>query len=117
MDALAGAGGAPSRADERRAACPGGGAGGDFLGSRRRAALRATNTRPRKFYATRHTFITQTLKAGAVSIKKVADYCGTSVEMIEKPGRYSDGGGLVLQVSKGKHSINKCWIFASLAGI
>jgi integrase len=88
VDALAGAGGAPSRADERRAACPGGGAGGDFLGSRRRAALRATNTRPRKFYATRHTFITQTLKAGAVSIKKVADYCGTSVEMIER--HYAD---------------------------
>jgi hypothetical protein len=53
-----------------------------------RPALRATDIRPRKFYATRHTFITQTLKAGAVSMKKLADYCGTSVEMIEK--HYAD---------------------------
>ena len=47
------------------------------------AALRATGLRPRKFYATRHTFITQTLEAGTVSTKKLADYCGTSVGMIE----------------------------------
>jgi integrase len=59
-----------------------------FVDKHWRAALRATNTRPRKFYATRHTFITQTLQAGAISIKKVADYCGTSVEMIEK--HYAD---------------------------
>jgi hypothetical protein len=41
-----------------------------------RPALRACTVRPRKFYATRHTFITQTLQAGAVSIKKLADYAG-----------------------------------------
>jgi len=59
-----------------------------FVDKHWRPALRATSIRPRKFYATRHTFITQTLKAGAISIKKVADYCGTSVEMIER--HYAD---------------------------
>ena len=47
-------------------------------------ALRATGIRPRKFYATRHTFISLTLMAGKVKIKRLADYCGTSVAMIEK---------------------------------
>jgi hypothetical protein len=46
-------------------------------------ALRATAIRPRKFYATRHTFISASLKAG-YNIKRLADYCGTSVEMIER---------------------------------
>ena len=46
-------------------------------------ALRATDTRPRKFYATRHTFITGAVGKGA-NLKWLADYCGTSVEMIEK---------------------------------
>jgi integrase len=59
-----------------------------FVEKHWRPALRALDIRPRKFYATRHTFITQTLLAGAVSIKKLADYCGTSVEMIEK--HYAD---------------------------
>jgi hypothetical protein len=40
--------------------------------------------RPRKFYATRHTFISLTLMAGVVKLKRLADYCGTSIEMIEK---------------------------------
>jgi hypothetical protein len=39
--------------------------------------------RPRKFYATRHTFISLTLMAGVVKLKRLADYCGTSIEMIE----------------------------------
>jgi hypothetical protein len=47
------------------------------------SALRGTGIRPRKFYATRHTFISLTLMAGVVKIKRLADYCGTSV-MIEK---------------------------------
>ena len=47
-------------------------------------ALRATGIRPRKFYATRHTFMSLTLMAGKVKIKRLADYCGTSVAMIEK---------------------------------
>src|SRR5262245_39511344 len=46
-------------------------------------ALRATGIRPRKFYATRHTFISASLEAG-YNIKRLADYCGTSVEMIER---------------------------------
>jgi hypothetical protein len=46
-------------------------------------ALRATAIRPRKFYATRHTFISASLEAG-YKIKRLADYCGMSVEMIER---------------------------------
>jgi integrase len=38
--------------------------------------------RRRKFYATRHTFITEHVKAGQ-NLKALADYCGTSVAMIE----------------------------------
>jgi integrase len=51
-------------------------------------ALRACNVRPRKFYATRHTFISIGLSQG-LNIKWLAEYCGTSVAMIEKHyGRY-----------------------------
>jgi hypothetical protein len=51
-------------------------------------ALSATGIRPRKFYATRHTFISSALTKGA-NLKWLAEYCGTSVEMIEKHyGRY-----------------------------
>ncbi len=51
-------------------------------------ALRVCSLRPRKFYATRHTFISVGLSNGA-NIKWLADYCGTSVAMIEKHyGRY-----------------------------
>ncbi len=46
-------------------------------------ALSATGICPRTFYATRHTFITAAVKRGA-NLKWIADYCGTSVEMIEK---------------------------------
>src|SRR5262245_4493436 len=49
----------------------------------RARALRAAGIRPRKFYATRHTFISASLEAG-YKIKRLADYCGTSVEMIER---------------------------------
>jgi len=45
--------------------------------------LRALGIRPRKFYATRHTFISVALSKGS-NLKWVAEYCGTSVEMIEK---------------------------------
>ena len=37
----------------------------------------------RKFYATRHTFITEMVEKGQ-NLKAIADYCGTSVAMIEK---------------------------------
>jgi integrase len=47
-------------------------------------ALRATGVRARKFYATRHTFISVAVGRPGVNIKWLADYCGTSVEMIEK---------------------------------
>jgi hypothetical protein len=51
-------------------------------------ALRACTVRPRKFYATRHTFISDALSEGA-NIKWLAEYCGTFVAMIEKHyGRY-----------------------------
>ena len=51
-------------------------------------ALRACGIRARKFYATRHTFISDALSQGA-NIKWLAEYCGTSVSMIEKHyGRY-----------------------------
>ena len=44
--------------------------------------------RARKFYATRHTFISDALSHG-LNIKWIAEYCGTSVAMIEKHyGRY-----------------------------
>jgi hypothetical protein len=61
-------------------------------------ALRATGVRPRKFYATRHTFISVALSRGA-NLKWIADYCGTSVEMIERPyGKFlhDDTGQLAL---------------------
>ena len=41
------------------------------------------HVRYRKFYATRHTFITEAIKSGE-NIKAVADYCGTSLDMIQK---------------------------------
>ena len=49
-------------------------------------ALRRLNIRPRKFYATRHTFISLALTRGW-NLKALAEYCGTSVAMIEKQRR------------------------------
>ena len=46
-------------------------------------ALRAIEIRPRKFYATRHTFISLAVGKAGINLKWLADYCGTSVEMIE----------------------------------
>lgn len=45
--------------------------------------LEKLEIRRRKFYATRHTFISVALSKGC-NLKWVAEYCGTSVEMIEK---------------------------------
>jgi integrase len=54
-------------------------------------ALRRLNLRPRKFYATRHTFISVALTRGW-NLKALAEYCGTSVAMIERHyGRYLAG--------------------------
>lgn len=41
------------------------------------------NVRRRKFYATRHTFISELISAGE-SLKAIAEYCGTSTTMIER---------------------------------
>lgn len=62
-------------------------------------ALRATGVRPRKFYATRHTFISVAVSRPGVNLKWLADYCGTSVEMIEKHyagATHQDAGQLAL---------------------
>ena len=51
-------------------------------------ALRSAGVRPRGPYHTRHTFISVGLSYGA-NIKWIADYCGTSPDMIQKHyGRY-----------------------------
>jgi hypothetical protein len=56
-----------------------------------RRPLEALNIRTRKFYATRHTFISIALTAG-VNIKWLAEQCGNSVAMIEKHyGRFLAG--------------------------
>lgn len=53
--------------------------------------LRALNIRARKFYATRHTFISIALTAG-VNLKWLAEQCGNSVAMIERHyGRFLAG--------------------------
>jgi integrase len=53
--------------------------------------LRALNIRTRKFYATRHTFISIALTAG-VNLKWLAEQCGNSVAMIERHyGRFLAG--------------------------
>jgi hypothetical protein len=50
--------------------------------------LRSLGIRPRKFCTTRHTFIAWALSEGA-NLKGLAEYCGTSVQMIEQSyGRY-----------------------------
>lgn len=54
-----------------------------FVESRWHRTLRATGVRPRKFYATRHTFISVALSRGC-SAKWVARYCGTSLEMLDR---------------------------------
>jgi len=61
-----------------------------FVELRWHRALRATGTRPRKFFATRHTFISVALSSGCKA-KWVAKYCGTSLEMLDKHyGRWMD---------------------------
>ncbi len=74
-----------------------------FVEKHWRRALRATGVRPRKFYATRHTFISLALTWG-LNLKWLADYCGTSVEMIERHyGRFmnADSGQLAILAGRG----------------
>jgi hypothetical protein len=50
--------------------------------------LEGLDLRHRKFYATRHTFISLALTAGA-NLFAIAEYCGTSVQMIQQSyGKY-----------------------------
>ena len=50
--------------------------------------------RYRKFYATRHTFISWALSKG-MNVKAIAEYVGTSLEMIERSyGKYIGSNGL-----------------------
>jgi integrase len=54
--------------------------------------LRRLKIRPRKFYATRHTFITDLISRGE-DLKAIAEYSGTSVAMIERSyGRWMPKG-------------------------
>jgi integrase len=74
-----------------------------FVELRWHRALRATGTRPRNFYATRHTIISVALSRGCKA-KWVAKYCGTSLEMLDKHyGRWMDDdqGHLDLLASRG----------------
>ena len=48
-----------------------------------RRALTGTKVRPRKFYATKHTCISVAPTKG-LNLKFIAEYCGTSVQMIEQ---------------------------------
>jgi integrase len=59
--------------------------------------LRDLGIRHRKFYATRHTFITEAIKRGE-NLLAVAQYCGTSLAMIQKD--YC--GTLGLQINRPK---------------
>ena len=54
-----------------------------FVDKHWRRVFAATGVRPRKFYATRHTFISIALTKGE-NLKWLATYCGTSIEMIER---------------------------------
>ncbi len=56
--------------------------------------LQKLGIRRRKFYATRHTFVSWALTSG-MNLKALAEYVGTSVAMIEKSyGRYISDRGL-----------------------
>jgi len=69
-----------------------------FVESRWHRPLRATGIRPRKFYATRHTFISVARSRGCRA-KWVAKCCGTSLEMLDRHyGRWmgDDAGQLAL---------------------
>ena len=50
-------------------------------------ALKETGIRSRKFYATRHTFISTALTKG-LNLKFIAEYCGTSVTIEQRYGRF-----------------------------
>jgi hypothetical protein len=60
----------------------------EFAKTHWQSAIRAKAVKPRKFYATRSTFISLTVPKTR-NLTALADYCGTSVAMIEQHyGRY-----------------------------
>ncbi len=70
-------------------------------------SLRALNIKPRKFYATRHTFISIALTAG-VPLMVIAEHCGTSVTMMERHyGRFLQGGSNPWQVLEEREAISE----------
>jgi integrase len=74
-----------------------------FVAQHWHKALRATGVRPRKFHATRHTFMSIAVGTPGISLKWLADYCGTSVAMIEKHysrWMHGDAGQLALLAAK-----------------
>jgi integrase len=73
--------------------------------------LRSLGIRPRKFYSTRHTFIAWALFEGA-NLKGLAEYCGTSVQMIEQSyGRFmrKDFLGPLIRRTSGDSSRSGGW--------
>jgi integrase len=78
--------------------------GDRFVEKHWRPALRATSIRPRKLYASRHSFISVALTRGAKA-KWLAGYCGTSLEMLEKHySRWMDGDDDQLALLRTKQS-------------
>jgi len=77
-------------------------------------AMRALGIKPRKFYATKHTYISVALSAG-VNIKWLAEQCGTSVAMIEKHyGRFiKDDGDAPLRAILGAETVTFAETFLS----
>lgn len=73
-------------------------------------AFERVNVRRRKFYATRHTFITELIGRGE-PLQAIAEYCGTSVTMIERSyGRWLPKGAT--DGVKGLRSLSKTGRFA-----
>jgi integrase len=76
----------------------------DWMWKHWNKALRACGVRQRKFYNTRHTYISTAVTAG-VNLKWVSEQTGTSIRMIEERyGRYirDDGDALLRALSQTK---------------
>jgi integrase len=63
-----------------------------FVDKHWRRALRVTGIRPRRLYCARATFISIAVSTSGITPKWVAEYTGTSLEMIERHyGKYMNG--------------------------
>lgn len=83
-----------------------------------RKALETLKIRHRKWYATRHTFISLALSEGA-NLLDLARYCGTSVQMIEDNyGKFipRDGRGVTGFVAAPKAKVNASGARVTLCG-